>query len=342
MLKNKRIFITGGGGFIGTCLAERLVDSNQIVLYDLNFHQNAYAFSKLVGHPNVTLVEGDIMDVEKLKKAVGAACLLRSSQRQPADIVIHLAAIVGVQNVIENSLKTLETNVQGTMLLLSAVFSLPLERFIFLSTSEVFGINAYRVSDDANSTFGPVEEARWSYAISKVTGEHFVQAYHRKYGLPTVIIRPFNIFGPKRIGDHAILRFIYWALYDKPIIVYGNGEAIRSWCYIDDFCDALISCLEKPEAIGKSFNIGNSRNTLTMYELAKRVIQLCDSKSKIQFQPIGYSDVHIRVPNTLGAYKLLGYTPKVEIEEGILRSKAWYEEHFSKIDTSYLSYLEEG
>ena len=325
MIENKNIFITGGGGFIGTCLAEKLVDSNQIILYDLNFHQNAYNFSKLVGHPNVTIVEGDIMDGEKLKRAV-----------EKADIVIHLAAIVGVQNVIENSLKTLETNVQGTMLLLSAVHSLPLERFIFLSTSEVFGINAYQVSDNANSSFGPVSEARWSYAISKVTGEHFVQAYHRKYGLPTVIIRPFNIFGPKRIGDHAILRFIYWALYDKPVIVYDNGEAIRSWCYIDDFCDALISCLEKPEAIGKSFNIGNSRNTLTMYELAKRVIQLCDSKSKMQFQSIDYSDVHIRVPNTLGAYKLLDYTPKVEIEEGILKSKAWYEEHLSQIDTSYL------
>jgi len=331
MIKNKNIFITGGGGFIGTCLAERLVDSNQIILYDLNFHNNAYAFSKLVGHPNVTLVEGDIMDFEKLKSAVGAV-----PPCQPADIVIHLAAIVGVQNVIENSLKTLETNVQGTMLLLRAVSSLPLERFIFLSTSEVFGINAYQVSDSANSTFGPVDEARWSYAISKVTGEHFVQANHRKYGLPTVILRPFNIFGPKRIGDHAILRFIYWALYDKPLIVHANGEAIRSWCYIDDFCDALISCLEKPEAIGRAFNIGNSRNTLTMYELAKRVIQLCDSNSKVQFQPIDYSDVHIRVPNTLGAYKLLGYTPKIEIEEGILKSKVWYEEHFSKIDTSYL------
>ena len=325
MLKNKRIFITGGGGCIGSSIAERLVDSNQIILYDLNFHQNAYAFSKLVGHPNVTIVEGDIMDFEKLKRAV-----------EKADIVIHLAAIVGVQNVIQNSLKTLEVNVQGTALTLSAVYSLPIERFIFLSTSEVFGINAYQVSDNANSSFGPVSEARWSYAISKVTGEHFVQAYHRKYGLPTVIIRPFNIFGPKRIGDHAILRFIYWALYDKPVIVYDNGEAIRSWCYIDDFCDALISCLENPEAIGRSFNIGNSRNTLTMYELAKRVIQLCDSNSTIQFQSIDYSDVHIRVPNTLGAHKLLGYTPKIEIEEGILKSKAWYEEHFSQIDTSYL------
>jgi nucleoside-diphosphate-sugar epimerase len=331
MIENKNIFITGGGGFIGTCLAERLVDSNQIILYDLNFHQNAYAFSKLVGHPNVTIVEGDIMDFEKLKSAVGAV-----PPCQPADIVIHLAAIVGVQNVIENSLKTLETNIQGTMLLLRTVSSLPLERFIFLSTSEVFGINAYQVSDSANSTFGPVDEARWSYAISKVTGEHFVQANHRKYGLPTVIIRPFNIFGPKRIGDHAILRFIYWATHNKPVIVYGDGAAIRSWCYIDDLCDALISCLEKPEAIGKSFNIGNSRNTLTMYELAKRVIQLCDSNSKIQFQPIDYSDVLIRVPNTLGAHKLLGYTPKIEIEKGILKSKAWYEEHFPKIDTSYL------
>ena len=325
MIENKNIFVTGGGGFIGTSLAERLVDSNKIILYDLNFHQNAYAFSKLVGHPNVTLVEGDIMDVEKLKRAV-----------ENADIVIHLAAIVGVQNVILNSLKTLDINVQGTSLLLRAVSSLPIERFIFLSTSEVFGINAYQVSDNANSTFGPADEARWSYAISKITGEHIVQAYHRKYGLPTVIIRPFNIFGPKRIGDHAILRFIYWALYDKPVIVYSNGEAIRSWCYIDDFCDALISCLEKPEAVGRSFNIGNSRNTLTMYELAKRVIQLCDSKSKIQFQSIDYSDVHIRVPNTLGAHKLLNYTPKIEIEEGIFKTKAWYEEHFSMIDTSCL------
>ena len=325
LIENKNIFITGGGGFIGTSIAEILADSNHIILYDLNFHRNAYNFSKLVGHPNVTLVEGDIMDGEKLRRTT-----------EGVDMVIHLAAIVGVQNVIQNTIKTLNINVQGTALLLSTVSLLPLERFIFLSTSEVFGIDAYQVSENANSTFGPVDEARWCYAISKVTGEHLVQSYHREHDLPTVIIRPFNIFGPKRIGDHAILRFIYWALHHKPIIVHDNGEAIRSWCYIDDFCDAVIRCLEKPEAIGHSFNIGNSRNTLTMYELAKRVIQLCDSNSTIQFRSINYSDVRVRVPNTLGAHMSLDYTPKIEIEEGILKSKAWYEEHFSQIDISYM------
>ncbi|RPJ79541.1 MAG: NAD-dependent epimerase/dehydratase family protein [Alphaproteobacteria bacterium] len=324
MIENRKILITGGCGFIGTSVAEKLVDSNEIILYDLNLKNNAFGFSKLVGHPNVTLVEGDILDSEKLRECM-----------KDVNIVLHLAAIVGVQNVLHQSLKTLETNFQGTASVLNSLPDDGIERFVYLSTSEVFGSNAYCVSDNDNSNFGSTDEGRWCYAISKIASEHLVQAYNREKGLPTVIIRPFNIFGPKRVGDHAILRFIYWAIHDNQLIIHGNGEAIRSWCYIDDFCDAIISCLEKPEAIGHSFNIGNSRNTLTMYELAKRVIQLCNSRSTSIFKAIDYSDVQIRVPNTLGAYRILGYEPKVEIEEGILRTKAWYEEHFPQMDISF-------
>ena len=326
MIQGKSIFITGGGGFIGTSIAERLVDDNQIILYDLNFENNAYQFSRLVGHPNVTLIEGDILDLTKLKEVV-----------QQADIVIHLAAIVGVKQVLQRSRKTIEVNLIGTSNLLNAVEHNSIERFVFLSTSEVFGSNAYKVGDDANSTFGPTDEARWSYAISKIAGEHLVQCYHRDCDLPTVIIRPFNIFGPKRIGDHVIIRFIYWAIHNQPLIVHGDGESIRSWCYIDDFCDALMSCLEKDAAVGRTFNIGNSHNTLTMYELAKRVIQLCGSKSKIVFKEIDYSDVDVRVPNTLKARKLLDFYPKVEIDDAILLTKKWYEENFHKIDISYIT-----
>jgi nucleoside-diphosphate-sugar epimerase len=320
MIQNKKIFITGGGGFIGTSLTERLVDSNQITLYDIDFENNAYSFSKLAGHPNVRLIKADAMDYDKLKESIDSP-----------DIVIHLMAIVGVHNVIQNAIKTIECNFQGTSRLLEVVSGKRPERFIYLSTSEVYGVSAYNVADNADSTFGSIDESRWSYAISKIAGEHLVQAYHRETGLPTVIIRPFNIFGPKRIGDHAILRFLYWALQNKPVIVHGTGEAIRSWCYIDDFCDAMVSCLEKPDAVGKSFNIGNPRNTLTMYELAKRIIQLCNSKSTIEFQPIDYSDINIRVPNTLLAHQLLDYTPKIEIEDGILSSKDWFEKNSSKI-----------
>ena len=149
--------------------------------------------------------------------------------------------------------------------------------------------------------------------------------------LPTVIIRPFNVFGPRRIGDHAMLRFILGALRDEPLDVHGDGSQIRSWCYIDDFCDGVIRTLTYEQAIGEDFNIGNAANTLTIYELAKKVRSLMASRSEIRLVEIDFSDIDIRVPRTDKARDLLGFRPRYELEEAIPLTAAWYKEHLDAV-----------
>jgi nucleoside-diphosphate-sugar epimerase len=196
-------------------------------------------------------------------------------------------------------------------------------RVVYFSTSEVFGMNSFRVQECMSASIGPVQETRWSYSISKLAGEHLLQCYHREVGIPTVTIRPFNVFGPGRIGDHAILQFVVRALRNEDIVIHGTGDQIRSWCYIDDFVDGVLAALVRPAAAGEDFNLGNPRNTLTIYELAKRVVSLTGSSSKIRFVQTEYADIDIRVPYMEKARQLLGFEPRVDLDEGIDRTAAW-------------------
>ena len=141
--------------------------------------------------------------------------------------------------------------------------------------------------------------------------------------MPPVTIRPFNIFGPGRIGDHALLRFVVNALNNDEIIVHGTGDQIRSWCYIDDLVDGLMAALVRPEAVGEDFNIGNPRNTLTIYDLARRVVQLTESASTIRLVEVDYADIDLRVPRADKARRILGFRPQVDMDEGIRRTASW-------------------
>jgi nucleoside-diphosphate-sugar epimerase len=313
MITNKKVLITGGGGFIGTSLAERLVEDNDVILLDLNFDHNAFAFSHLKKKKNITIIKADILDSQAFAKVA-----------QDAQIVVHTAAMVGVQEVIHNALYTLDVNYIGTSNLLKTVSrSSRCERLIFFSTSEVFGSNAFRIAEDGNSVLSSVQDIRWCYCISKLAAEHLALSYFRQKGLPVVVLRPFNVFGPKRQGDHVVLRFILRALKNEKLEVYGDGTQIRAWCYIDDLCDALLACMVNERAVGQAFNIGNPRNTLTVYDLAKRIISLCGSKSNILFKALDFADIDIRVPNTSKARDILGFVPKIEIEEGLSRTIEW-------------------
>lgn len=316
MIQGKRILITGGAGFIGSAVAERLAEHNELILGDLGTEGRPIKYTDLLERDNVTLSIGDICDAEYCQKAV-----------EGVDIVIHAAAVVGVNKVLGMPRKTIEVNFQGTQNLLHAVQGKKLDRFVFFSTSEVFGGASFRADESHHASVGNVHEARWSYSISKLAGEHLCYAYYREFGLPVSIVRPFNVFGPKRTGDHAMLRFLLGALRDEELEVHGDGAQVRAWCYIDDFVDALVAAAEKPEAIGQDFNVGNPRNTLTIYDLAQRVIRLCESKSQIRFKYIDYSDIDIRVPRTKKARDLLGYEPSVEMDDAILRTANWYRAH---------------
>jgi UDP-glucose 4-epimerase len=316
MLSGKKVFITGGAGFIGSSLAERLADENHVILYD-NLHRNALQRTSLLDHANVDFYKGDVLDAAAVTKAMeGANC------------VIHCAAIAGVDTVIESPVRTMRVNMLGTVNVLEAAHRLVhLDRLIEFSTSEVFGTHAYKVEETHVTSQGSVGEARWTYAISKLAGEYLSHSYYHEFGLPAVTVRPFNIYGPNQVGVGAIHHFIRRALTNQDVEIHGDGSQIRAWCYISDIVEALLLILESPAAIGQVFNIGNPRSTVTIFDLAKTIIRIAGSGSRLIFRPINYVDVEIRVPSIDKARVLLSFDPKVDLEEGLQSTIEWYRSH---------------
>jgi nucleoside-diphosphate-sugar epimerase len=190
----------------------------------------------------------------------------------------------------------------------------------------VFGTHAFRVQEGQVSTIGSVGEARWTYAVSKLAGEHMAHAYHDELGLPTVTVHPFNVFGPGQIGGGAIRAFIEAALGGRDLTIHGDGSQIRAWCYVTDMVSGVLACLERPEAVGQAFNVGNPRSAVTIYDLAQRIKRLTGCAGEIVFQPLHYADVELRIPNVEKARELLGWEPQVELDEGLSKTIAWYRE----------------
>jgi UDP-glucose 4-epimerase len=315
-LSGKRIFITGGAGFIGTTLARRLVDANEVVAMD-NLHRDALTGTPLAEHPNFRFEQGDVLDLERVRElATGATH------------IVHCAAIAGVSTVLESPVRTMRVNVIGTYNVLEAAISTldSVERFVDFSTSEVFGTHAFRVQEGQVSTIGSVGEARWTYAVSKLAGEHMSHAYHDELGLPAVTVHPFNVFGPGQIGGGAIRAFIEAALEGRDLTIHGDGAQIRAWCYVDDMVEGTLACLEHPAAPGQSFNIGNARSTVTIYDLAQRIRRIAGADVEIVFQPLHYADVELRIPNVEKAREVLGFDAKIDLDDGLARTIAWYRE----------------
>jgi UDP-glucose 4-epimerase len=308
--------LTGGAGFIGTTLTRRLIDENEIVVLD-NLHRDALAGTELGGHPNLTFVQADVLDAGAVRDTV-----------QGATHVVHLAAIAGVDTVLESPVRTMRVNLIGTYNVLEAAHATidSLERLVDFSTSEVFGRHAYKVEEVHETAQGSVGEARWTYAVSKLAGEHMAHAYYDELGLPTCSIRPFNVYGPGQIGGGAIRAFIETVLAGEDLIIHGDGSQVRAWCYVDDLVDALLLVLERPDAVGEVFNVGNERSVLTILDLAKQIRRLMKADVEIKFRPLHYTDVEMRIPNVDKARKLLGWEPKVDLDEGLFRTIAWYRE----------------
>ena len=313
-LAGKRILLTGGAGFIGTTIARRLVDENEIVVFD-TLERDALSGTELASHPNLTVHRGDILDAEHLGQVA-----------RRATHVVHCAAVAGVDNVLRSPVRTMRVNLIGTYNVLEAALATQdsIERLIEFSTSEVFGTYAYRVAETHFTTQGSVGEARWTYAVSKLAGEHLSHAYHDELGLPTCSVRPFNVYGPGQIGGGAIRAFIEDALAGRDLVVRGDGSQIRAWCYVDDMVDGVLLCLERDEAVGESFNIGNARSAVTIFDLAQRIRRLSGTDVEIRFEPHTSPDVEIRIPDVDKARRLLGFDAKVELDEGLERTIAWY------------------
>src|SRR3972149_6655992 len=235
MIAGKKIFITGGAGFIANHLINSLIEKNKIVVYD-NFARDTISKTKLANHKNIQIVKGDVLDYNLVKKSMAGA-----------DIVIHAAAIAGIDTVIKKPTSTMKVNMIGTANLLEAAIENKIsDRFVNFSTSEVFGTLAFKRSEDSETVSGSVGEARWTYSVSKLAGEHLTSAYYKEFGLPIVTVRPFNIYGPGQTGEGALQIFIKKALLNEEIHIHGDGSQIRAWCYIDDFIDCLMRCIENP------------------------------------------------------------------------------------------------
>ena len=315
MLTDKKIFLTGGAGFIGSTLIGSLIERNKICVFD-NLARNALSSTLYAHHPNLTVVTGDVTDRSALREAMLSF--------EP-DVVVHLAAIAGIDTVIKSPTATMRVNLLGTINALDAASELPrLERFVDFSTSEVFGSNAFRVEEHGLASIGAVGEARWIYAVSKLAAEHMAHAYHREHHMPTVTLRPFNVYGPGQVGEGAIHVFVKRALKDEPLDIHGDGAQIRAWCYVDDMVRGVLLAMEHTNAIGHSFNIGNSRAVVTIFGLASAIVRILGSKSEIRFVRKDYADVELRVPIVSKAKELIGFEAKIDLDEGIQRTADYY------------------
>jgi len=308
----KRLFITGGAGFIGTRLCARLVEDNELVIFD-NGRRDALRHTQLGQHKNIRFIRGDVLDLDAVVKSM-----------EGCQLVVHLAAIAGVDDVFNHPVLTMKVNMIGTYNVLEAALRNRVERVLDFSTSEVFGSYAFRVQEADVTSLGAVGETRWTYAVSKLATEHLAHNYYKEYGLPTASIRPFNIYGPLQVGQGAIHAFVVRALRGEDLVVHNDGSQIRAWCYVDDIVEGVVLALTKQEAIGQAFNIGNPRSVVTVYNLAREVIRIANSTSKIRFETVDRADVELRIPRIDKAQKLLGFSPKVDLEQGLQWTVEWY------------------
>jgi UDP-glucose 4-epimerase len=312
-LEGERVFITGGAGFIGSTLAGVLLPRNQVVVFD-DLSRDALKDKPYASHPNLKVIVGNVLDPGALREAI-----------QGATYVVHCAGIAGIDTVVKRPVHTMQVNMIGSANVLEAAARLPeVKRVICFSTSEVFGQLAFRSEETAPAVLGAVGEGRWIYAVSKLAEEHLAYAYYRQEGLPTVTVRPFNVYGPGQVGEGALRGFILRAIADEDLIIHGDGTQIRAWCYIDDMVRGVLHTMTAPAAVGESFNIGNHRTVITIYGLANTVVRVLDSPSQIRFAPRASADIELRIPRVDKARDVLGFEALVDLEEGIRRTAAYY------------------
>jgi UDP-glucose 4-epimerase len=311
-----RVLITGGAGFIGSHLADAYLErGDEVTVID-------------------DLSTGTIENISHLKNNPRFHYTIDSVHNQPVtaelvdqcDIVFHLAAAVGVKLIVESPVRTIETNVRGTEVVL-ALANKKQKRVLIASTSEVYGLSAdVPFREDGNLVMGATTKGRWSYACSKAIDEFLALAYWREKKLPTTVVRLFNTVGPRQTGRYGMVipTFVKQALAGRPLTVYGNGKQTRCFGYVGDVVGALIKLMDTTDSVGQVFNIGSSEE-ISIHDLAKRVKELTNSNSEIIFVPYdeayeeGFEDMPRRVPDTSKINKLVGFEPKMKLD-GILES----------------------
>ncbi len=309
---SRSILITGGAGFIGSHLADALIarGDHVHVIDDLSSGSIAN-IRHLKGQPGFSYTLDTIMNEAVL-----------AEQIDECDSVVHLAAAVGVQMIVQRPVHTIETNVSGTELLLKWAAKKG-RKVLLASTSEVYGKSTQLpFREDADLTLGPSTISRWSYACSKLLDEFLALAYHRERDLPVIVARFFNTIGPRQTGRYGMVvpRFVRAALHAQPLEVYGDGQQTRCFTYVGDVVMALLGLLDEPRAVGEIFNIGNPEE-VSINDLAMRIIDLTDSTSGLTYIPYeqayeaGFEDMRRRVPSIDKLQALIGYQPSKTLDQ---------------------------
>ena len=305
-----RFLITGGSGFIGSHLVETLVArGDEVVIID---NQSTGSIKNLQNiESKVKFIYGDILDKALLQKNVSEA-----------DFVVHLAAALGVLNIVNKPLQSLKTNIQGTENVLEWAdkFKKPV---LIASTSEVYGKNdKVPLNEEDDRIIGHPLKSRWSYSEAKAVDESLAYFYYLENKLPIRIVRFFNTVGPRQVGQYGMVvpRFVTAALRNESIQVYGSGDQIRCFCHVSDAIRALLLVIDSDKAVGQVFNVGNNQQ-ISIMNLAKKVIEITGSKSEIkkipysEAYPAGFEDMQRRVPDISKIRNVLGWSPEIGLEQ---------------------------
>lgn len=311
---SKTSIVTGGAGFIGSHLCEHLLNSGQkvIVIDDLSTGRIAN-INHLLSNQNFKFIEGSVCEENLMREEI-----------KKCDCIYHLAAAVGVNLIIERPVRTIETNIYGTEVVLSTANQFG-KKVLITSSSEVYGKNEevpFREDDDM--VLGSTKFARWSYACSKAIDEFLALAYYRQYGLSVVIVRLFNTIGPRQTGRYGMVvpRFVNWAIKNEPLLIYGSGKQSRSFTYVSDVVEAIAKLMNEKKAEGQVFNVG-SKEEITIEKLADKIIAKTKSKSVKKYVPYAeaygqeFDDMNRRLPCLEKIKKLIGYEPKIGLDEMI-------------------------
>jgi UDP-glucose 4-epimerase len=317
-----KALITGGAGFVGSHLAEALLGRGDTVSVLDNLSTGSIDnVEALKAHPRFSYVIDSIMNEPVTAELVDRA-----------DVVFHLAAAVGVRLIVESPVNTIETNVHGTEMVLKLA-NKKKKKVLLASTSEVYGKGeTVPFREDADLVLGPTSKGRWSYACSKAIDEFLALAYFKEKRLPVVIVRLFNTVGPRQTGRYGMVipNFVKQALLGHPITVYGDGSQSRCFTYVSDVVGALVALAEHPGAVGQVWNVGNDTEEIAIGELARRVKAKTLSGSEIVHVPYdrayeeGFEDMPRRVPDLSRVRALIGYEPKVHLDEILERVTEYF------------------
>ena len=310
-----RALITGGAGFIGSHLAERLLKHDyQVTVIDNLATGRLANIERLASHPRFSYAIEDIRNIHVIDRLVSEC-----------DIIFHLAAAVGVRNIIEKPINTIEVNIGGTETMLQTA-SRYRRRILIASTSEVYGKGvSFPFREDDDTLSGPTARSRWSYAASKAIDEFLAFAYHAEVGLPVTLFRLFNTVGPRQVGQYGMVvpRFARWALAHEPIQVYGDGRQQRCFGNVYDVVGAIQGLAECDAAVGELYNIG-SNEEISIMQLAQRIRDRADSASEIRLVPYdqayaqpGFEDFRRRVPSIEKIHALTGWQPTTPLDDTI-------------------------